>query len=411
MNPKRFFLRCINFVIYSGSVLFLTFIGFCITIVIFALVTPLNDHVGWAILVILSSIVPSVFLTKMLANFCRKKQLPPQDDTTTFISGNVPWNNTRTVSQMPPKRKTFAQTSRDQSKMFPVSAIGAGKKAQSKPIHISDALLLILVLFIAFYLSYHITLSLEGFNGSTGIFTMQNPDTIIYDDSDITIYTSEIHYGSDQATVKILVENKTNENIGFYCSSFVVDNVMMDSILWMDIANGAKAAKTLYLDNTVLQNAGFDRISHIEFYQPHISFTESNRNAKYISVGCTFANDTASASDQSGEVLYSKNGVTVISRFSSGNESSKIPLLIINESGKDITPLTSHVTVNGYTVSEWHYGVVIKDNTSRYFDIQLVKESLEETGVSSINTASFNLSFLAAGSTKELFSAGQLHVQ
>lgn len=277
-----------------------------------------------------------------------------------------------------------------------------GKKVPCKPITVSEVIFLIFLLLIGCCLSLY---------SSLGVSVKHDPNTIIYDDSDITIYASDVYYGTDQLSIKILAENKTNENIGFYCSSFIVDNVMIDSILWMDIAEGAKATRTLYFDNTVLQNAGYEQISYIEFYKPHISFTESNRNTKYISVDCNFTDGTSHVFDKSGEVLYSKNGVTVISRFSAGTNSKKIPLMIINESGQDITPWTSHVTVNGYTVSEWHYGSVIKNNTSRYFDIQLVNEALKEADISSIQEASFNLSFLAAGSTKELFSAGRLHVQ
>lgn len=75
MNAKRYLLICINVIVYICSVLFLTFIGSCATLVIFALVEPLNDRVGLALLIMLGSIVPAVFLTNMLADYCRKNQL------------------------------------------------------------------------------------------------------------------------------------------------------------------------------------------------------------------------------------------------------------------------------------------------------------------------------------------------
>lgn len=284
-----------------------------------------------------------------------------------------------------------------------------GKKVSDKPISASEAIIFLLILFIALMLFLPLTFRISNRTSSTS--SSQIPDTVVYDDSDITLYASAIYYGDDYPSINFLVENKASENIGFYCSSFIVDNVMMDSNLWIDVAKDSKATGTLYLDYDVLNRADFDLISFIEFYEPHISFKESNRGTKYISVGLSFEDVSANDFDTSGEVLYSQNGVTVISRFVPGQYSRTIPLLIINESGKDITPWTSHVTVNGYTVSEWHYGVAIPNGTARYFDIQLVKESVEQTGIDSIYKASFHLSFLASGSTQELFSAGQLYVQ
>lgn len=280
-----------------------------------------------------------------------------------------------------------------------------------KMLSISIIFTVLAVIFFIFCVSSVSTGPSSTLEESSNTASKQVPDTIIYSDNDISLYASSIYYGGDQPTIKFLVENKTNENIGFYCSTFVVDNVMMDSLLRLDIAKGAKAIGTLYLDDNVLDKAGFGYISYIEFFDPHIAFKESSRDTRYISVDLSFDSVTPRDFDVSGDVLFSQNGVTVISRFTPGQYSRTIPLLIINESGQDIMPSTSHVTVNGYTVSEWHYGLAIQNNSARYFDIQLVKESVEDLNVDLIYKASFNLRFLKAGSTQELFSAGQLYVQ
>lgn len=283
-----------------------------------------------------------------------------------------------------------------------------GKKFPNQPISASETIVFLLTLFLVLRLFLPLFSLVNG--GLSTASSAQAPDTVIYNDSDITLYASSIYYGGSCPTINFLIENKAGENITFYCSSFVVDNVMMDSFLWIDVAEGSKATGTLYLDDDVLDKAGFGHISYIEFYEPHISFKESGRNTKYISVDCSFAGVTPSEFNTTGDVLYSQNGVTVISQFTPGQQNSSIPLVIINKCGQNIMPWTSHVTINGYTIPEWHYGLVIQNNTVRYFDIQPVKEDLRNAGIDTIETVSFSLSFLEAGSTQELFSAGQLYI-
>ena len=107
MDSKRFFFKCINFIISCCSVLCLMFIAFCITLVIFILLDPSNKHTALAIFIIFFSVVPAVFLTKKLSNYCRKKQLPPQPNSSTYTAGNVPRQDTKTSAQIPSKKKNF----------------------------------------------------------------------------------------------------------------------------------------------------------------------------------------------------------------------------------------------------------------------------------------------------------------
>lgn len=91
MNFKRFFFKCIYFLLYCLSVAFFTFIGFCLTLVIFALIKPLHDQYILALIIMIGSIIPALLLTKMIANHFKKKQkCVPNKNTSLSVSEELP---------------------------------------------------------------------------------------------------------------------------------------------------------------------------------------------------------------------------------------------------------------------------------------------------------------------------------
>lgn len=232
------------------------------------------------------------------------------------------------------------------------------------------------------------------------------PQTVVYEDSDFRITATDLQYNRGNIEIDVLVENNTQENATVYCDSFIINNVMVTALMLVDVASEAKANGTIYIDKDVLQSAGIEQINTLTSYGAHISFDV--RDTLEIEFSITDNADYIQAIDESGNVLYSENGITVISKFEPGKYSDKIPLLLKNESGQDLHIFTSHVTVNGYTVPEVHYYSPICNGTYRFFEIELSSWGQEEMDV--IESASFSIEFMKPKSTQVIFKTGNLGV-
>lgn len=231
-------------------------------------------------------------------------------------------------------------------------------------------------------------------------------ETIIYEDSEFKITATDIQYNRRNIEIKVLVENNSQDNATVYCDSFIVNNVMITTLMWVDVAAGAKSNGTIYLDNSDLQAAGIEQLNTVASYGAHISF--DSRDTLEIDFSVTENADYVQNINEEGNVLYSENGITVISKFEPGKYSDKIPLLIKNESGQDLHVGTSHVTVNGYTIPEWKYYTPICDGTYRFFEIELSSWGLEENNIDKIESASFAIDFMKPDSTQIIFQTGNL---
>ena len=231
-------------------------------------------------------------------------------------------------------------------------------------------------------------------------------ESVVFEDSDFRITATDIQHNAGNIEIKILVENSYQENATVYCDSFIINNIMLTALMWVDVAAEAKANGTIYIDKADLQPAGIEQINTLTSYGAHISFDV--RDTLEIEFSITGNVDYIQSIDESGNVMYSENGITVISKFEPGTYSDRIPLLIKNDSGQDLHIGTSHVTVNGHTVPEWKYYTPICDGTYRFFEIELSSWGLEENNIDKIESASFVISFMVPKSTQVVFQTEQL---
>ena len=81
--------------------------------------------------------------------------------------------------------------------------------------------------------------------------------------------------------------------------------------------------------------------------------------------------------DETGDVLYDENGVTVIAKiFTDSFLGHTVRLLIKNNTGKDILASADNVSVNGFTVNAWMHNAVYVD-TVRYCELDMFASDLE----------------------------------
>ena len=83
----------------------------------------------------------------------------------------------------------------------------------------------------------------------------------------------------------------------------------------------------------------------------------------------------------------------------------------MNESGQDFNIWTEYVTVNEYTVPEWHYSYIVCDGSVRFFEIELVGPAMGGADIDTIEKASFTLDFKVPGSSTSICKTEQLEIQ
>ena len=231
-------------------------------------------------------------------------------------------------------------------------------------------------------------------------------EIVVFEDSDFRITATDIQYNAGNIEIKILVENNFKENATVYCDSFIVNDVMITALMWIDVSAGGKANGTIFFDRSDLQVAGIEQINTVLSYGAHISF--DIRDDVEIAFSITENADYVQIINEEGKLLYSENGITIISKFESGKYSDSIPLLIKNESGQDFHIMSNNVTVNGYTIPEVHYYTPICDGTYRFFEIKLSSWGIEENEIDMIESASFSFNFMEPKSTHVIFQTAQL---
>ena len=124
----------------------------------------------------------------------------------------------------------------------------------------------------------------------------------------------------------------------------------------------------------------------------------------------THAGDGSFSYDESGVELFQSDGITVIAQVVQEEFYGKTArLLVKNGTGKDIIVEAEHVSVNGFTLDAWLYDTVAAD-TVRYCHLDLFETGLAENGIDSIESISFQLSFLDAHTYEPIARSEQLTV-
>lgn len=231
--------------------------------------------------------------------------------------------------------------------------------------------------------------------------------SVIFETDLLRITATNINTSEKETEIKLLIENFSPSNAVVSCSSYIVNGMMIDTVMYAEVTAKANANCSIYLDGADLRKSGIEKISQIIPYDSHVSFDSGK---KYPLDYCiTINEDHTQTVNEEGKLLYSANGITVISKFEPGSASKKIPMLIKNESGMDLHIGTSYVTVNGFTVPEISYYTPICNGTYRYFEIELSPFEKENQDIGNFETASFCLSFMKPKSTQIIFQTEQLH--
>ena len=200
-------------------------------------------------------------------------------------------------------------------------------------------------------------------SGSAGSASVQaanqNPtiqETVLLDDAGVKITATNFDSkASLGATVKLLIENNSGQDLIVQARNSSVNGYMVDTMLSCSIADGKKANDTLVFARSDLNLSGIQTVASMQF-SFHI-FTQDGWSAYLDSALITLETSAAEnyeyAFPESGQKVFDAQGIAIFVRELSDNASNLGPSIvveIINSTDRNYTVQARDVAVNGFMV-------------------------------------------------------------
>lgn len=208
----------------------------------------------------------------------------------------------------------------------------------------------------------------------------------LYNENGISVTVTGMKDSLFGPEISVTVANDTEQNVTVSTQLLSVNGYMLStSGLYCDVAAGKKAADSISLMSSELDEAGIETIAALEFY---LSIYDSDSydtiaKSELITVNTSAAEGFTQEVDDSGDVIYDANGVRVICKGLKDEViwDGCVVFLMENTSGKTLTVCGENVSVNGYMVDESLWSE-LRDNTRSVVGMYLL--TLEEIGLESI---------------------------
>lgn len=249
-------------------------------------------------------------------------------------------------------------------------------------------------------------------------------ETVILDEKGIKITATELNYTSYSANLDITIENNSDKDLSFVCSSIghscTSINGYMTSAGYMncDVSVGKKANETIQFNYDELQIYGINEIAdialsfdisdneynHMEFNFNQIKtslYDSHNYNYNYYQTAINDRNIKEEYNYDiiqfSKNVIYDKNDIAIVSNCVMDiNKNSKLIIEIKNNSENQVHIAAEDIGINGLIVSSstWD-SVTIKPKKTGFIDIDtdmiLKKEYMDVYGIKDIGSISFSI--------------------
>jgi len=180
-------------------------------------------------------------------------------------------------------------------------------------------------------------------------------EQVLFEGNDIKITATGMEDGLFGTELKLLIENNSSKTVTIQARNSNVNGFMVDTMMSADVAAGKKANDSLTFQTSGLKDCGIETIATMEF-SFHIMDAETWEDivdTDMIIVNTSVASTYVQEVDDSGEVLVEANGVKIVGKGLSADDSFWGPgviLYIENNSDKNITIQTRDVSVNGFMV-------------------------------------------------------------
>ena len=224
-------------------------------------------------------------------------------------------------------------------------------------------------------------------------------EAVVYDVDGIKITAKE--YVTDSIWgdgIKFLIENDTTKNIMVGCNALIVNNYMISDLFATEVAAGKKTNETMTLSSSQLKAAGIDVIGQIEVYF-HIYDSDSYdtiANTDCVLIKTSLFDQMDTKADDSGEVLYEKDGIKIIGKYVNDSDfwGAAILLYVENNSDRNVVIHAENVSINGFTFDSAIFSSTVYAGKKAYDDITLFSSELEENGIKSVEEVSLKFKIM-----------------
>ena len=215
-------------------------------------------------------------------------------------------------------------------------------------------------------------------------------ETVLLEQDGIKITATGMDDGLFGTELKLLIENDSSTNLTFQARNASVNGYMVDTMMSEDVAAGKKSNTSLTFSTSGLKDCGIDTIANMEF-SFHIFTTDDwddFLDSDIISLDTSAAGSYTQNYDDSGEVFYDKDGIKIIGKGLSSNDSFFGPGLIVyieNNSSKNFTVQVRDTSVNGFMIDTIMSEDVIVGKKA-ITAVTFFSSSLEENGITDITS-------------------------
>lgn len=237
-------------------------------------------------------------------------------------------------------------------------------------------------------------------------------ETVVYDSEEIKITAVTLEESWLGQNIKLLVENNSGHNIALSGSDMVVNGVVMYGYLYIEVAAGMKAYGMLELYEDSLTTASIEQIAVVAAKDAYIYDTDSfeTLTATPFEIVTSLGQDYVQSVDESGEVLFESNGITVTAKVITEEFYGKTILLFVkNTTDKDVIVEAQNISVNGFTVDAWLYDRIYA-GTVRFCNLDLYASGLEESGITEIEDVTFAIALIDPNSYNTIAKSEKLQV-
>lgn len=198
--------------------------------------------------------------------------------------------------------------------------------------------------------------------------------------------------------IKLLIENESENNVTIQTRNGYVNGYRMDLQLSCDVIAGKKANDGITILSDDLETSKVDTISEIEFsfYIFETDSWEDIAESEQIIVKTNMADQYTQTYDDTGEILYNKNGLKIVSKgLNSSILGTELLLYVENNSKENITIQADNVSINGFMVNVLMSADVMP-NKRAMTNLTILTSEMESNGIKDINDinefeASFNI--------------------
>lgn len=221
-------------------------------------------------------------------------------------------------------------------------------------------------------------------------------EAVIFDQDGIKITAKSFNEkGTFGPEVKLLIENDSAKSITVQSRNTSVNGYMVETMMSSDVAAGKKANDSLTLMRSDLETIGIKIVADIEFGF-HIFDSETGDSicdSDMVRIETSAAEGFTYSYDDSGNQVYNDNGVEIVVKGLSENDSWLGPAVVVyihNSGSRDVTVQTRDVSINGFMVEPVFSSDVVAGKHA-VDTITFLSSDLEENGIETIE--SIELSF------------------